>query len=86
MGQRNGAVIMSDDQKIGSDRIVRGIALVKLANDVGAIMSQARAALDDSKKLPGGPLPEGTQSLLVELERLANAAAYALCKYPEARY
>lgn len=77
---------MADEQQTTSDRVLRGVALVRLANDVGVIMSQARAALDDSKRLPGGPLPERTQSLLVELERLANAAAYALCKAPDARY
>lgn len=77
---------MSDDQKTVRNRVERGIALVKLANDVGTIMSQARAALDDSKKLPGGPLLESTQKLLVELERISNAAAYALCKDPDAKY
>lgn len=77
---------MDINEKTISERIDRGVALVKLANDVGEIMSRARLALEDSKKLPGGPLPDSTQSLLVELERLANAATYELCKDPDARY
>jgi len=77
---------MDHDQGSVSGRVARGIALVKLSSDVGAIMSQARAALDASKKLPGGALPDSTQNLLQELERVANAATYALIEDPDARY
>lgn len=74
------------NQKSLSDRIDRGVALVRLANSVGSIMSQSRVVLDDSVRVPGGPLPQATQELLVELERVANAAAQALGSDPDARY
>ena len=67
-----------------SDRIDRGYALVRLGNSVGEIMTISRVALADSRKVPGGPLPQSTKDLLKVLER-ANAATAALCKDPDAR-
>lgn len=73
-------------QKSTNDRIDRGVALVRLANSVGSIMSQSRLALTDARKVPGGPIPKATEELLEELERVANAAAQALSTDPDARY